>query len=397
MAHACLGCLVTSIALVGFAAFTTPARAGDFAASSSREVREIRDRVRAAQFLSKATFGPTKPMIDSLAERIGQVGYRGACEEWIDDQFALPATSHEETAYEIVRNEGYDPEEPLNYMTEIGIYRTQAWWHIALTAEDQLRQRVAWALSQIFPVGDSGLQFNFPARYNIGNFGGKAIPLWAGLSNYYDKFVNQADGNYRELLEDVARHGIMGVWLSSIGNRKAVKVGDEIVQFPDENFAREIMQLFSVGLYELLPDGRYKLDTSGQLIPTYDNDDITEMARIFTGFSTPMETTMTTKFASKRFLATGASPWSCTRNTMTTTRITTRITTRRKARRSSARHYRRWTLDTMSSPTTRIRTISREMSGRYTQLPTNGPLRKCKPVWISFPITPTSARSSSAA
>ena len=76
---------------------------------------------------------------------------------------------------------------------------------------------------------------------------------------------------------------IMGVWLTSVGNRKAIKVGNEITQSPDENFAREIMQLFSVGLYELRDDGRQQVDSNGQLIPTYDNDDITEMARVFTG------------------------------------------------------------------------------------------------------------------
>ena len=167
-----------------------------------------------------------------------------------------------------------------------GNYRTQTWWHVVLTAPDQLRQRVAWSLSQIFSVGDSGQSFNQYVQYNIPDSGGtqQAIPLWAGLANYYDKFVQRADGNYRDLLADVTFHGNMGVWLSSIGNRKAVKQGGEVVQFPDENYAREIMQLFSVGLFLLEQDGRPKRDANGELIPTYDNDGITEMARVFTGF-----------------------------------------------------------------------------------------------------------------
>tara|TARA_R110002049_G_scaffold4601_5_gene32141 strand:+ start:204876 stop:206987 length:2112 start_codon:yes stop_codon:yes gene_type:complete len=256
-------------------------RAGNFAAANSGEVRDIRAKVRAAQFLSKATFGPTQEMIDTLGARITQIGYRPACEEWIDAQFALPPTSHEQTAYDILTGDGRNIDQNL---ADTHNYRTQAWWHIVLTGEDQLRQRVAWSLSQIFQIGDSGLDFNNPSRYNVPDGGGPAIPLWAGLANYYDEFVEHADGNYRDLLGSVTFHGNMGVWLTSIGNRKAIKTDGEITQVPDENFAREIMQLFSVGLYELMPDGRLKVDASGELIPTYDNDDITEMARVFTGF-----------------------------------------------------------------------------------------------------------------
>ena len=255
--------------------------AGDFYAGNSTEVRTTRAKIRAAQFLSKATFGPTEQAIDALANRIIQIGYRSACEEWIDSQFALTPTSHEQTAYDIIAVDGRD----INQRNiNIGNYRTQAWWHIALTAEDQLRQRVAWALSQIFAVGDSELAFNAYNQYNIPDGGGAGIPLWAGLSNYYDLFVDHADGNYRDLLGGVTFHGNMGVWLSTIGNRKAVKIGNDIVQFPDENFAREIMQLFSVGLYELHQDGRLKVDENGALIPTYTNDDISNLARVFTGF-----------------------------------------------------------------------------------------------------------------
>ena len=126
--------------------------------------------------------------------------------------------------------------------------------------------------------------FNQGNQYNIPDNGGVAIPLWAGLANYYDLFVFGADGNYRDLLGKVTYHGNMGVWLSSIGNQKALKSGGEITRFPDENYAREIMQLFSVGLYELEQDGRLKKDSSGNLIPTYTNDGITELARVFTGF-----------------------------------------------------------------------------------------------------------------
>ncbi len=279
------GVCARAIALLGLCVVAVPAPhvdAGTFRAANSVEVRNIRNQVRAAQFLAKATFGPTETTIDELATRIGQIGYRQACEEWIDTQFALPATSHQQTAYDILAVDG----RPINQVGGLSYanYRVQTWWHVALTAEDQLRQRVAWSLSQIFAVGDSGQGFNAGNQYNIPDNGGQAIPLWAGLANYYDKFVTYADGNYRDLLGEVTYHGNMGVWLSSIGNQKALKQNGEITRFPDENYAREIMQLFSVGLYELHDDGRLKQDASGNLIPTYTNDGITELARVFTGF-----------------------------------------------------------------------------------------------------------------
>ena len=157
---------------------------------------------------------------------------------------------------------------------------------MALTSDDQLRQRVAWALSQIFVIGDTGMNFNNRNIYNIrqsGNPARRTIPLWLGMSNYYDMLISHAFGNYRELLGDVTYHPNMGVWLSSVGNQKALREGGEVVRYPDENYAREIQQLFSIGLYLLHPDGRPIEDDNGDLIPSYFNDGITEMARVFTG------------------------------------------------------------------------------------------------------------------
>ena len=226
---------------------TSVTHGGTFEAESRGDVRKIRADLRAAQFLSKATFGPTQAMIDSLSTRIRQVGYRRACGEWIDDQFALPASSHDQVARDMVTQDGRS-------LTEAGVgianYRYQAWWHIALTREDQLRQKVAWALSQIFVISDSGTGFNNNTARNIGN-GEQSLPDWLGMSNFYDMLVNRADGNYRDILGDVTFHECMGVYLSSYRNRKAdISKG----RWPDENYAREIMQLFSIGLYELRQD-----------------------------------------------------------------------------------------------------------------------------------------------
>ena len=256
---------------------------GTFEAANRGEVREIRSDLRAAQFLSKATFGPTQEMIDTLSDRIRQVGYRRACGEWIDNQFSLQASSHEQVARDMVAADG-------RTITESGVgianYRYQAWWHIALTREDQLRQKVAWALSQIFVISDSGTGFNNNSSRNIGN-DELSIPDWLGMSNYYDMLADHADGNYRDILGDVTFHECMGVYLSSYRNRKAdLSKG----RWPDENYAREIMQLFSIGLYELRQDGRLKVTDQGELIPTYDNGGITELARLFTGFKSKHNT-----------------------------------------------------------------------------------------------------------
>lgn len=269
---------------------STPGAAGEFPVSSARELRLMKAKIRAAQFLSKATFGPTQESIDSLARRINEIGFQRATSEWIDEQFDLPMTSHEAVARDIIHVDGREPD-----TQDIGVslYRYQAWWHIALTSEDQLRQRVAWALSQIFVIGDSGVAFNNDDRRAKSNLADNTpedkianphlytITDWLGMSNYYDMLAEGATGTYRDLLENVTYHPCMGVWLSSNRNRKAnVAAG----RFPDENYAREIMQLFSVGLYHLHQDGRLMVDENGELIPTYDNAQIKELARLFTGF-----------------------------------------------------------------------------------------------------------------
>ncbi len=105
-------------------------------------------------------------------------------------------------------------------------------------------------------------------------------PRFLGVVDYYDMLVENAFGNYRSTLEDVAYHPVMGVFLSHRGNRKA---NPDTGTFPDENFAREIMQLFSIGLYEIKRNGDYVLDNNEDPVPAYDNDDIENFARVFTG------------------------------------------------------------------------------------------------------------------
>jgi uncharacterized protein (DUF1800 family) len=266
-----------TVIIVAVTCLSLDSVAGEFPADSPRDIKSIRSRIRAAQFLSKATFGPTQETIDELAGRIAQVGYRRACGEWIDNQLAMPMSSQEQVATEMFTADGRQDNTQGVGMQN---YRYQAWSHIALTRPDQLRQRVAWALAQIFVISDSGASFNNDDRRNLGS-GEFSKADWLGMSIYQDMLASHVDGNYRDLLGDVTFNCNMGIYLSSFQNRKAnVSIG----RFPDENYAREIMQLFSVGLYELHQDGRLKTDENGNLIPTYDNEGIKELARLFTGF-----------------------------------------------------------------------------------------------------------------
>ncbi len=140
------------------------------------------------------------------------------------------------------------------------------WFENALHGRDQLRQRVAYALSQIlvtsareFPLGDRA----------------------EALAFYYDILARNALGNFRTLIDEVARSPAMGLYLSHQGNHKA---NPDRNTLPDENFARELMQLFTIGLYQLNPDGTAQRDADGELIPTYDQQDIEELAKVMTGW-----------------------------------------------------------------------------------------------------------------
>ena len=206
-------------------------------------------REEASRFLAQASLGASLEEIDRTA-RMGP-------QAWLDEQFTRPI--------------GYQRpflEDRLRRGLEVGPeHRRWAWWEQVLEGPDPLRQRVALALSEIFVASDE--------QDAVGS-----NPI--GLASYYDMLLGHAFGNYRNLLRDVSLHPIMGAYLSHLRNERS---NPAIGRFPDENYAREIMQLFSIGLFRLKPDGTLVKDGRGQPIPTYDNDDITEMAKIFTGLA----------------------------------------------------------------------------------------------------------------
>jgi uncharacterized protein (DUF1800 family) len=206
------------------------------------------NRFDSARFLIAATFGPNASEI----EHVSADGYDG----WLDQQFAMnQAMSH--TA-------SYDQQYAAN-----GNQLSQDWlyfsfWKNAIAGQDQLGQRVAFALSQIFVVS---LVDN-----SVGH-------MPRGAANYLDTLRNNAFGNFRTLLEAVTRHPMMGVYQSFLANQ------GESGRLPDESFAREVMQLFTIGPYELNSDGSMK--TSGNSVPidAYSDDDVTGLAKVFTGWS----------------------------------------------------------------------------------------------------------------
>ena len=219
-------------------------------------------RTEASRLLLQGSFGPTMREIENVRKQ--------GIEGWIDDQIdTQPATYHEIYIKEI--------ENDLNGARVDKTYRTNndiriedenlqtAFARAAISGSDQLRQRVAFALSQILVISRQDGNIDQNVR---------------SLARYYDRLVEHAFGNYYDLLMGVTLDANMGRYLSHVGN---LPPDPTLNRYPDENYAREVMQLFTIGLWELNQDGSYKLDSKGDQIPTYENDQVTELARVMTG------------------------------------------------------------------------------------------------------------------
>lgn len=205
----------------------------------------------ASRFLNQAAYGahPT----DLAAVRAS--GYSA----WLDAQFSLAPTY---LLPDVNVHTALDPANPRDSYLAIN-----AWWRAAVTAPDQLRQRVAFALSEILVVSDSNATLQDHGE---------------GMASYYDTLLDNSFGNFRDLLRAVTLHPVMGYFLNMQGNPKgSLTTG----LHPNENYAREILQLFSIGLNRLWPDGTAVLDSQGNLVPTYGQDAIGGFARVFTGWN----------------------------------------------------------------------------------------------------------------
>lgn len=201
----------------------------------------------ACRFLTQSTFGPTSALIT----QVQQQGF----DNFLTAQFAAPISSH--LAY--LDASGVNP--PTMNETMNG------WWTYAISAPDQLRQRVAFALSELLVVSNNsqGLRHNPDA-----------------LSAYTDVLVRDAFSNYRQLLEDITLNPGMGKFLDMLHNDKAnPQKGTD----PNENYGREVMQLFSIGLYRLNLDGSLTLNAQGIPLDTYDQNAVLGLAATFTGWN----------------------------------------------------------------------------------------------------------------
>lgn len=236
---------------------------GSGSSSSAPPLASI-TQAEAYRFLNQSTFGATEASTQQLIA-LGDPAYS----RWIDQQVNLLTSN---ASLNTVVAAFPDPVPTgFNRQTLHG-NRVDYWFQSALSGSDQLRQRVAWALSQIMVVSQVGALQNLPFA----------------TADYYDMLMRNALGDYRILIEEVTLHPAMGVYLSMLGNQKANPAANIR---PDENYARELMQLFTIGLVELNIDGTPRLDGSGQPIPTYNQAIIEGFARVFTGWKWACPTT----------------------------------------------------------------------------------------------------------
>ena len=237
------------------------------------------DMMEASRFLAQAAIGYDKVMIEHVAaigmeqwieeqQEMDPIYMTPRLEEIWDDLFGwnieyLTKIFQEENPGEPITDEILESfEDDIFGPWALDFHYT--WYEQTLTQDDLLRKKMAWALSQLMVVS-SNSDLHDHAE---------------GLTTYYDILLRNAFGNYRDLLEEVTLSSSMGLYLSHHNNPREIP---EENLHPDENYAREIMQLFSIGLYELNQDGTRKTDNEGRYIPTYNNNDIKQLARVFTG------------------------------------------------------------------------------------------------------------------
>lgn len=225
---------------------------GDFACSidPANCTESPASAAEAARFLAQATPGATHAEISALLT----TSYAG----WIDSQLAAPRSQGH---YDWMAAKGYNAETYRNSAQGLDA----SIWRKLITSTDPLRQRMTLALSEILVMSLNGIS-----------------PSWRQFcaGHYLDILEDNAFGNYRTLLEQVTLSTAMGNYLTYRGN---VKANPTRGSQPDENYAREVMQLFTIGLLQLNPDGTPQM-ADGRPIETYDQDDVSGLARVFTGW-----------------------------------------------------------------------------------------------------------------
>lgn len=208
----------------------------------------------AARFLQQAQFSSTPSDIAALRA--------SSYAQWLANQFA----NHRGiTGWNWLEARGYSAVDLNSYFFSSYPADFMIWSQL-LSGPDAMRRRMALALSEFFVVSLSASDFNWRSH---------------AVAHWWDTLVGQAFGNFRQLLEAVTLHPVMGHFLNTKGNRKEdTRTG----RVPDENYAREVMQLFTIGLYQLNLDGTEKTDGAGLRIDSYTQSDVTNLARVFTGY-----------------------------------------------------------------------------------------------------------------
>lgn len=208
----------------------------------------------AARFLQQAQFSSSPAEIAELRS--------SSYAQWLANQFA---NQRGITGWDWLEARGYGAVDLNSYF--FSSYPADfMMWSQLMSGPDASRRRMALALSEFFVVSLTAAEFTWRSH---------------AIAHWWDTLVGQAFGNFRQLLEAVTLHPVMGYFLNTKGNRKEdTKTG----RVPDENYAREVMQLFTIGLYELNQDGTEKTDASGNRIDSYTQTDVTNLARVFTGY-----------------------------------------------------------------------------------------------------------------
>jgi uncharacterized protein (DUF1800 family) len=223
---------------------------------------------QAARFLLQAGFAAT----DSDMASVRNLGYAG----WIRAEIAKSSGI---SGWDWLNSQGYgNVYSTANYYddTRPGDYMI---WSQLMAAPDPMRKRAALALSELFVVSLSSLDFSWRSH---------------GIAHYWDTLVTHAFGNFRDLLEAISLNVAMGYYLNTKGN---LKENTTTGRQPDENYAREVMQLFTIGLNLLNPDGTLKLDANGKAQETYGASDVSNLARVFTGYDVDMSQNVNTVIA----------------------------------------------------------------------------------------------------
>ena len=208
----------------------------------------------AARFLLQAQFAASPADVSAVRANLFS--------DYLQQEFAKPIS----TAWSWIEQQGYGADATLDKYVYNNAIADMAVWRDLLSAPDVLRKRVALALSEFFVVSHSSMEID-----------------WRGhaMAAYWDILNQHAFGSYRTLLEAITLSPAMGYFLNTRGNQKEDLSRGRL---PDENYAREVMQLFTIGLYELNLDGSVKTDAAGKKLETYDSDDVSQLARIFTGY-----------------------------------------------------------------------------------------------------------------